>query len=144
MTLLGAHGADEGPYGLAVGRHDISKAQARAEAFGQAANMPGQIRRYCRKRRRTLLWNEAIGIILDDRQLIFAGDGRDFLAPTGWNRQRQRVLQCRIEIERLRLQPFAGAGKGVRQDTVLVHRQAGEVEPQLCSDRAHAGIGDDF
>ena len=106
--------------------------------------MPAQIRCDGGQGRGTVLGDEAIGVILDDRHAVMAGDRTDRRAAPFGNRDRRRILQGRIDIKQLRSVQFDRFLKSLRRHAICVHRKADELEAKLCGDGAHAGIGDAF
>ena len=52
-----------------VGRDDIGQTQAGADALGEARDMPADVGRDGREGRRAVRRNEAVGVVLDDRDL---------------------------------------------------------------------------
>ena len=96
-----------------------------------AANGRGAMRR-----------DEAIGVILDDRQSVPPRSRGDLAAPGRRHSEGGRILQRRVEVERLGAEAGAGVGQRVGFDPVAIHRQADEIEAKLGRDRACAGIGD--
>ena len=85
--------------------------------------------------------DEAIGVVLDDRHMEPPRDGGDSRAPRLGNGKRRRVLQSRIEIDRLG-RVAARIMKCFGIDAVGIHRQADEVDTELRGYRARPGIGD--
>ena len=99
--------ADANVTGRTGVRHNhIGSTQPRSNTFGESRDMPRQVRRDRRKWRMTMtmFWNEAIGIVLNDRDMKSACDRSDLPSPLIGNGQRCRILQRRIEIDRLRLE----------------------------------------
>ena len=78
--------------------------------------MPGDIRRERRERRRPVDRQEAVRIVLDDRDAEAARDVDDLDAARLRDGVGGRIEQRRIEIERLRRQALAGIGKRIGID----------------------------
>ena len=97
----GPHRGGEQPAGADIGRHDIGDPQSGAEAFGEAGDMPGDVRSQRRKRRRAVDRQKSIRIVFDNSNTEAARDGGDVDPPLLRDRVRGRIEQRRIEIERL-------------------------------------------
>ncbi len=65
--------------------------------------------------------NKAVGIVFDDRHVMASRDRGDCRAARLGNCQRGRVLQRRIEVERLGLQFDAGVRERVGVDSLGIH-----------------------
>ena len=140
----GAHRGSEGPSRAVLGHDHIGRAQAGADAFGKRGDVPGQVGREGCERRRRALGDEAIGIVLDQRDPMLARDLDDRVAPRQGDGEIGGVLERRIEIERLRRQTLAGLGEGFGDNAFSVHRQTVKLDTNKRGDRADAWISEVF
>jgi NADPH-dependent 2,4-dienoyl-CoA reductase/sulfur reductase-like enzyme len=72
--------------------------------------VPSELRRESGEGMRRVIGDEAVSVVLDDRESEATGDLRDFVPPTLRDRQRRRILKRRVEIDRLRRVASAGVG----------------------------------
>jgi NADPH-dependent 2,4-dienoyl-CoA reductase/sulfur reductase-like enzyme len=72
--------------------------------------VPSELRRESGEGMRRVIGDEAVSVVLDDREPEASGDLGDFVPPTLRDRQRRRILKRRVEIDRLRRVASAGVG----------------------------------
>ena len=102
--------------------------------------MPADVGRHRSERRRPMGRDEAIGVVLDDWNIVPPRNPADGGAPPLGDRDGRWVLQCRIEINRLwRVQAHA-LFQSLGDYAVAVHFDADQFDPELGGDRPYARI----
>ena len=102
--------------------------------------MPADVRRHRGQRRRAMGRNEAIGVVLHDWNIVPPRNPADGGAPPLGDRDGRWVLQCRIEINRLRRMHAHTLFQSLGDHAVAVHFDADQFDPKLGGDCAHARI----
>ena len=106
--------------------------------------MPARVRRNGRERRWPVGLNEAVGVVLDDHHAVPPRDSANLRAPALRDRDGCRVLQGRVEVDRLGGVRANALLESLGDDAILVHLDPDQLQTELSGDRTHTGIRDRF
>ena len=127
-----------------VGRDGIGQAQPGADAFGQPPDMPDPPGRHGGEGGGRVGGDEAVGVILDQRQVQLLQRGGDFEAAAFGDGAGGGVVERGVEVERPGPVGLGRLAQRLGQDAVAVPLHADKAQAQPRGDAADARIGHRF